>query len=81
MTAPALDAPSPAESREARKVMAKVERQLARLAEREDRLHAAMAASATDHERVLQLNRELREIVDEREVLELQWLEAAEFTG
>ena len=72
---------SPADARDARKVMARVEKQLARLAEREDRLHAAMAASATDHERVLQLNRELREIVDERETLELAWLEAAEVVG
>ena len=61
--------------------MARVEKQLARLAEREERLHAAMVASATDHERVLRLNRELREIVDERETLELEWLEAAEVVG
>ena len=38
-------------------------------------------AAATDHERVLELNRELREIVDERESLELEWLEAAELVG
>ncbi len=72
---------SPAEVREARKVMARVERRLARLAEREDRLHAAMAEAATDHGRVLELNRELREVVDEREALELEWLEAAELVG
>ncbi|KRE61998.1 ABC-F family ATP-binding cassette domain-containing protein [Nostocoides sp. Soil756] len=72
---------SPGELREARKVMARVEKQLARLAQREDRIHAAMAEAATDHERVLVLNRELREVVDEREGLELEWLEAAEITG
>ncbi|MBD3784630.1 MAG: ABC-F family ATP-binding cassette domain-containing protein [Micrococcales bacterium] len=77
----AVDGPSPAEVREARKVMARVEKQLQRLAEREDRLHAAMAEAATDHERVLGLNRELREVVDEREVLELEWLEAADVAG
>ncbi|HHU09877.1 MAG TPA: ABC-F family ATP-binding cassette domain-containing protein [Intrasporangiaceae bacterium] len=69
---------SAAEVREARKVMARVEKQLARLGERESRLHAAMAEAAADHATVLELNRELREIVDEREVLELEWLEAAE---
>ena len=69
---------SASEQREARKVMSRVERQLSRLAEREARLHAAMADSASDHARVLELNRELREIVDEREGLELEWLEAAE---
>ena len=68
-------------AREARKTMARVEKQLARLATREDRVHTDMAGAATDHERVLALNRELREIVDEREVLELDWLEAAEIVG
>jgi ATP-binding cassette subfamily F protein uup len=70
--------PTPAEVREARKTMARAERRLARLAEREDRLHAAMAAAATDHGRVLELNRDLREVVDEREELEIEWLAAAE---
>ncbi len=72
---------SPSVAREARKTMARVEKQLARLATREDRVHTDMAGAATDHERVLALNRELREIVDEREVLELDWLEAAEIVG
>ena len=40
-----------------------------------------VAESAADHARVLELNGELREIVDEREVLELEWLEAAEVVG
>ena len=73
--------PSPAAAREARKTMARVEKQLGRLADREERLHAAMLAAATDHERVLALNRELRGIVDERESLELEWLEAADLVG
>ena len=72
---------SPAEVREARKVMARVEKQLQRLSEREDRLHTQMAEAAADHARVLELNRELREIVDEREALELEWLEAADVVG
>ena len=72
---------SPAVAREARKTMARVEKQLARLAQREERLHAAMLDSATDHAKVLGLNRELREVVDERETLELEWLEAAEVVG
>jgi ATP-binding cassette subfamily F protein uup len=73
--------PTPAELRDARKDMARVEKQLARLAEREDRIHAAMAESATDHARVLELNGQLRDIVDERERLELEWLAAAEVAG
>ncbi|KGN36482.1 ABC-F family ATP-binding cassette domain-containing protein [Knoellia subterranea] len=69
---------SPAEQREARKVMARVEKQLSKLAQREERIHASMAEQAADHAAVLELNAELREIVDEREGLELEWLEAAD---
>jgi ATPase subunit of ABC transporter with duplicated ATPase domains len=72
---------SPAELREARKDMARIEKQLTRLAQREDKVHAAMAEAATDHAKVLELNGQLREIVDEREALELEWLAAAEVVG
>ena len=72
---------SPAELREARKDMARIEKQLTRLGQREEKLHAAMAAAATDHAKVLELNGQLREIVDEREALELEWLAAAEVVG
>ncbi len=67
-----------AEEREARKTMARVEKQLTRLAEREDRIHHDMAAASTDHARVLELNGRLREVVEEREGLEIEWLAAAE---
>jgi ABC transport system ATP-binding/permease protein len=72
---------SAAELREARKDMARIEKQLTRLGEREERIHAAMADAATDHAKVLELNRQLREVVDEREALELDWLAAAEVVG
>jgi ATPase subunit of ABC transporter with duplicated ATPase domains len=73
--------PSAADLREARKEMARIEKQLTRLSEREERLHAAMVDAATDHARVLELNGQLRDIVDEREELELAWLAAAEVAG
>ncbi len=73
--------PSPAELREARKDMARVEKQLTRLTQREDKIHLAMAEAAADHAKVLELNGQLREIVDERETLELEWLAAAEIVG
>jgi len=73
--------PSPAEQREARKDMARIEKQLARLAEREERVHTAMVEAATDHAKVLELNGQLREIVDEREALEMEWLAAADIVG
>ncbi|WP_270886129.1 ABC-F family ATP-binding cassette domain-containing protein [Pedococcus sp. 5OH_020] len=72
---------SPAQLREARKEMARIEKQLTRLSEREDRLHTAMVEAAADHTKVLELNAQLREIVDEREALELDWLAAAEVAG
>ncbi|GAA1247521.1 ABC-F family ATP-binding cassette domain-containing protein [Oryzihumus leptocrescens] len=75
------EGPSAAEVREARKEMARVEKQLTRLAEREERIHADMAAQATDHQAVLELNAKLREVVDERESLEMAWLAAAEVAG
>ncbi|MDF2146845.1 ABC-F family ATP-binding cassette domain-containing protein [Knoellia sp. p5-6-4] len=80
-TAPQAAGPSAAELREARKDMARIEKQLARLAEREERLHTAMVEAATDHAKVLELNGQLREIVDEREALELEWLAAADVVG
>jgi ATPase subunit of ABC transporter with duplicated ATPase domains len=80
-TAPQAAGPSAAELREARKDMARIEKQLARLAEREERLHNAMVEAATDHAKVLELNGQLREIVDEREALELEWLAAADVVG
>lgn len=70
--------PSAAEVREARKALARVEKQLSRLADREERIHHEMAAAADDHELALELNGQLREIIDEREALELEWLEAAD---
>jgi ATPase subunit of ABC transporter with duplicated ATPase domains len=72
---------SPAQLRAARKELARIERQLSRLATREQRIHDEMALKATDHQAVLELNETLRAIVDERESLELEWLEAAEIVG
>ncbi|HET8600417.1 MAG TPA: ABC-F family ATP-binding cassette domain-containing protein [Segeticoccus sp.] len=67
--------------RAAKKDMNRIERQLGKLAHREQKLHEQMAAAATDHERVLELNAQLREVVDEREELETEWLEAADLVG
>ncbi|PPK97255.1 ATPase subunit of ABC transporter with duplicated ATPase domains [Kineococcus xinjiangensis] len=69
---------SPAQARAARKEMARVERQLQRIAGEEERLHAEMVALATDHAAVTRLDARLRELAGEREELEQAWLEAAE---
>jgi ABC transport system ATP-binding/permease protein len=75
------DAPSAGDVRAARKDMARLERQLSRLAEQEERLHAEMAANATDHETVLRLDERLRAVHAEREAVEEEWLAAAEVVG
>ena len=56
--------------------MARIEKQLTKLASARSSIHADDGRRATDHAKVLELNGELREIVDERESLELEWLEA-----
>jgi ATP-binding cassette subfamily F protein uup len=67
-----------AASREARKELARVERRLERLRADEGRLHEELAAAATDHERVLDLDARLRAVTDERYGLEERWLDLAE---
>jgi ABC transport system ATP-binding/permease protein len=64
--------------RAARKELARLERQLDRVRDREARLHDRMAAEATDHERVLALDADLRALAAERSTLEERWLELAE---
>jgi ATP-binding cassette subfamily F protein uup len=76
--APAAKPPAPgAVLRAARKEVARLERELAKLDTREAELHEAMAASATDHERLRELNAELVALAAERETTEAAWLEAS----
>ncbi len=65
------------DARAARKELTRIERRTEKLRGEEDRLHALLADAATDHERVLALDAELRAVVAERERLEEQWLELA----
>jgi ATP-binding cassette subfamily F protein uup len=78
---PADVVPDAAAARAARKELARVERALERLGDRERRLHEDLAAAATDHERVLDLDRSLRGLQAEREELEHRWLVLAESAG
>ncbi|TNM61066.1 ABC-F family ATP-binding cassette domain-containing protein [Streptomyces sp. NP160] len=72
---------SAADARAARKEVARLERQLAKLSEREAKLHDALAASAADYGAAAKLDAELRELLSEKEALEEEWLEAAETAG
>jgi ATP-binding cassette subfamily F protein uup len=69
---------SPADVRAAKKELARVERQLARVSERIDNVHAAMIEHATDFVRLEELDREVRELTAEQHELEHQWLVVAE---
>ncbi len=76
--APAAPAVSAQEARAAKKELQKVERQLDKLSTRETALHKQIADNATDFEKVAGLDAELRELVTERDELEMRWLELAE---
>ena len=43
-----------------------------------ERLHLQLAEAATDPSRLLELDRELKAVVAEREAVEMDWLAAAE---
>ncbi|MFB8209181.1 MULTISPECIES: ABC-F family ATP-binding cassette domain-containing protein [unclassified Streptomyces] len=76
--APAAPAVSAQAARAAKKELQKVERQLEKMSSRETTLHAQIAENATNFEKVAKLDAELRELVAERDVLEMRWLELAE---
>lgn len=67
-----------AQIRAARKQLQRLERELERAVERRRELEQLMAASATDHARLVELGAELDALGVERERLETKWLEAAE---
>jgi ATP-binding cassette subfamily F protein uup len=69
-----------AQQRAARKEAARLERRMEALAATEERLHEQLAEAATDPERLMALDRELKAVVTEREAVELEWLAAAELS-
>lgn len=70
--------PGSAEDRAARKVLARVEKQLERIAAREAELQAEMEAHLTDYDLLARVGAQLGELATEKEELELEWLEASE---
>ena len=69
---------SAGEVRAARKELARLERQLGRLEQREAALHGELAEHATDYLRITELDEQLRAVRAEREQLEEAWLALAE---
>ena len=70
--------PGSSEERTARKTLAKLDKQLARVTERQAQVESEMAAHLADHERLAELGRQASELQIEHDELELQWLAAAE---
>ena len=66
------------DTRAAKKELQRIERQLDKVGDRESRLHAEIASQATDFGKVAALDAELRTLREEREELEMRWLELAE---
>ncbi|HEX6347621.1 ABC-F family ATP-binding cassette domain-containing protein [Umezawaea sp.] len=69
---------SAADQRAARKELSKLERRMTTLQKKEAELHAALAAAATEPERLLALDAELRAVHAEVAEVEEQWMAAAE---
>ncbi|WP_282780404.1 ABC-F family ATP-binding cassette domain-containing protein, partial [Nocardia sp. CC201C] len=74
-TAPTTDA---AAYRAARKELAKLERSIEKLTEREQKLHTALAAAATDPDKLITLGGELKQVQAEKDAAEERWLELAD---
>ena len=70
-------APGSAAERAAKKELDRLDRQIARAGEREARLHAELAANATDYEKLTGLGAQLAAVEAERAGLEERWLEVA----
>ncbi|RKT52495.1 ABC-F family ATP-binding cassette domain-containing protein [Saccharothrix australiensis] len=78
VAAKAVAQSSAADQRAARKELARLERRLEALQKKEAQLHGALAEAATDPERLMALDAELRAVLAEAEDVEAQWLAAAE---
>ncbi|MER7078314.1 ATP-binding cassette, subfamily F, uup [Saccharopolyspora kobensis] len=72
---------SGAEEHAARKELARCERQLDKLAQREQALHEKLAEAATEPERLAKLNAELLALHQEKDDVEARWMELADQLG
>lgn len=77
MAAPKAKAGS-AEERAARKTLARLDKRLERIAEREAELNVLVLEHASDHQRLAEISAELGELSAEKDEVEMEWLEAAE---
>ncbi|HMG63906.1 MAG TPA: ABC transporter ATP-binding protein, partial [Streptosporangiaceae bacterium] len=76
--APAAAPGAAARQRAGQKELARLERQISKLAGTESALSERLAASATDYARLVDLGAELKAAQEERAALEERWLELAQ---
>jgi ATP-binding cassette subfamily F protein uup len=69
--------PGSAAERAAKKELDRLDRQIVRTGDREAKLHAELAANATDYERLTELGAQLTAVEAEKADLEERWLEVA----
>ncbi|HET6166006.1 MAG TPA: ABC-F family ATP-binding cassette domain-containing protein, partial [Marmoricola sp.] len=69
--------PGSAEERAARKALARIDKQLERIAVQEAALNGEIAAAGSDYAALATLSEQLTSLAAERETLETEWLEAA----
>jgi ABC transport system ATP-binding/permease protein len=78
-SAPAASFPKKTgDTRAAKKELQRLERQIVKLDKDEAKLHEQLAEHASDFGKVAELDAKLRALKEDREVLELSWLELAE---
>jgi ATP-binding cassette subfamily F protein uup len=70
-----------AATRNAKKDMNRIDRQLSKLNDAEKRLHEKMALAVDDFELLTELSLKQKELIRDRADLEAQWLEACEIAG
>jgi ABC-type multidrug transport system ATPase subunit len=69
------------DAKAAKKELAKLERSMDRLAQKEETLHAQLAEHATDYAKITELDARLRAVQQEKAEIEEQWLALAEVSG
>ena len=69
---------SAADLRAARKDLSRLERQLAKLDERERKINEGLAGNGSDYDKIIELDAELKTVQGERAQVEEAWLELAE---
>jgi len=69
---------SAADVRAAQKELTRLERKLDQLHAKEDKLHAALLEAATDPDKLMALNAELKAVEAEKDDVEARWLETSE---